>query len=63
VVVATDGKTFHVQGCTFIHDKTVRTMAAREAIQEGYSPCIRTRPVLAQDYRKFRGVAALNEVL
>jgi len=42
VVVATDGKTFHVPGCRFIHDKTnLRTIAAREAISEGYTPCVR----------------------
>jgi hypothetical protein len=41
VVVAADGKTFHVQGCSFIHDKDVRSMTAREAMKEGYTPCIR----------------------
>jgi hypothetical protein len=42
VVVATDGKTFHIAGCTFIHDKAnLRTIAARQAIQEGYTPCVR----------------------
>jgi hypothetical protein len=42
VVVATDGKTFHVPGCAFIHDKTnLQTMVAREAIREGYAPCVR----------------------
>jgi hypothetical protein len=42
VVVATDGKTFHVPGCPFIHHKTnLRTIAAREAISEGYTPCVR----------------------
>lgn len=42
VVVATDGKTFHVAGCPFIHDKArSRTIAAREAIREGYTPCVR----------------------
>jgi len=42
VVVATDGKTFHVAGCPFIHDKArLRTIAAREAMQEGYAPCVR----------------------
>jgi len=41
VVVADRGKTFHVQGCEFIHDKTVRSMPAEEAIREGYSPCFR----------------------
>ncbi len=42
VVVAAHGKTFHVAGCTFIHDKTnLRTITARQAMQEGYVPCIR----------------------
>lgn len=41
VVVADDGKTFHVQGCSFIHAKTVRSMPAEEALKEGYTPCIR----------------------
>jgi Putative zinc-finger len=42
VVVAEDGKTFHAAGCSFIHDKAhLRTIAAREALQEGYAPCVR----------------------
>jgi len=42
VVVSTDGKTFHVAGCPFIHDKArVQTIAAREALREGYAPCVR----------------------
>jgi hypothetical protein len=42
VIVAEDGKTFHVGGCPFIHDKTrLRTIAAHQAEQEGYAPCIR----------------------
>jgi hypothetical protein len=42
VVVSTDGKLFHVSGCPFIHDKAhVRTIAAREALREGYAPCVR----------------------
>jgi hypothetical protein len=41
VVVADDGKTFHVQGCTFIHDKSLRSMPAEQAMKEGYTPCIR----------------------
>ena len=42
VIVAADGKTFHVSGCPFIHDKAqLRTIAAREAMKEGYAPCIR----------------------
>ena len=42
VVVATDGKTFHVPGCPFIHDKArLQTITARKAIREGYVPCVR----------------------
>jgi hypothetical protein len=42
VPVSTDGKTFHASGCPFIHDKAhLRTIAAREALQEGYAPCVR----------------------
>jgi len=42
VVVSTNGKTFHAAGCPFIHDKAhLRTIAAREAEKEGYTPCIR----------------------
>jgi putative zinc finger protein len=42
VVVAGNGKTFHLAGCPFIHNKAgVRYMVAREALQEGYAPCVR----------------------
>jgi hypothetical protein len=42
VVVLSDGKLFHASGCPFIHDKAhVRTIAAREALKEGYTPCTR----------------------
>lgn len=42
VIVAEDGKTFHVAGCPFIHDKTrLRTITAHQAEQEGYAPCVR----------------------
>jgi Putative zinc-finger len=43
VVVATDGKTFHASSkCPFIHDRaSLQTIAAREAIREGYTPCVR----------------------
>jgi Putative zinc-finger len=42
VVVAEDGKTFHLAGCRFIHDGAkLRTLAAREAMREGYVPCVR----------------------
>ena len=42
VVVSSDGKLFHASGCPFIHDKAhVRTIVAREALKEGYAPCVR----------------------
>lgn len=42
VVVAKDGKTFHVASCELIRGKPdLRTIAARDAIQEGYTPCPR----------------------
>jgi hypothetical protein len=42
VLVAADTRTFHIPGCTVIHNKTrLRTMTAKEAIREGYVPCVR----------------------
>ncbi len=42
VVVATDGKAFHVPGCPFIHDKArLRSITAGEAMRQGYVPCVR----------------------
>lgn len=42
VLVSTDGKTFHVAGCRFIHDKAhIQTIVAREALRAGYVPCVR----------------------
>ena len=44
VVVSTDDDTklFHVAGCPFIHDKNkVRTLTAKQAIDQGYTPCLR----------------------
>ena len=42
VIVADEGKTFHVAGCPFIHDETrLRTIRAQEAEKEGYVPCVR----------------------
>ena len=42
VVVSAGAKDFHVPGCDFIHDKDKeRTLTAREAIHEGYVPCVR----------------------
>ena len=42
VLVTTGAKVFHVAGCPFIHNKeTVRTLTAKQAIAEGYVPCLR----------------------
>jgi Putative zinc-finger len=42
VVVSTDAKVFHVPGCDVIHNKdSVRTLTAKEAIRQGYVPCLR----------------------
>lgn len=42
VVVSAGAKQFHVAGCEFIHNKDkIRTLTAREAIREGYVPCVR----------------------
>ena len=40
VTVSTDGKTFHVAGCPYLHGKW-RTVPAEVAVREGYSPCVR----------------------
>jgi methylphosphotriester-DNA--protein-cysteine methyltransferase len=42
VVVTADAKVFHVAGCGVIHNKaTERTVTAKEAMQQGYVPCLR----------------------
>jgi hypothetical protein len=42
VVVSADAKLFHVPGCEAIHNKDrERTLTAKEAIREGYVPCLR----------------------
>lgn len=43
VVVSTVGKTFHGStACPFIHDKAhLQTIPAREAMRQGYVPCVR----------------------
>lgn len=42
VVVSQEAKVFHAPGCDYIHNKeTVRTLTAKEAIREGYIPCLR----------------------
>lgn len=42
VVVSADAKEFHVPGCEFIHNKDQeRTLTAKEAVRQGYVPCVR----------------------
>lgn len=42
VVVSEGAKDFHRPGCGVIHNKDkVRTLTAKEAIREGYVPCVR----------------------
>ena len=42
VVVSADAKEFHVPGCEFIHNKDrEKTLTAKEAVQQGYVPCVR----------------------
>lgn len=42
VVVANGTKVFHAAGCDFIHNKnSIRTMTVRDALREGYVPCVR----------------------
>lgn len=42
VVVSDGAKIFHVANCPFIHNKEkVRILTAKEAIREGYAPCLR----------------------
>lgn len=57
VLVSADAKVFHVAGCSFIHDKDkVRTLTAKEAIREGYVPCLRCM-------RKYLNVAAVRRLV
>jgi Putative zinc-finger len=56
VVVAEDGKTFHVAGCKFIHSKTnLRTIPASQAQREGYTPCVRCLKKYLSESAKFEG--------
>ena len=56
VVVSADAKIFHVPGCDFIHNKDrERTLTAKEAIQQGYVPCLRCM-------RKYLQTAAVGHI-
>jgi len=53
VVVSEGAKEFHVPGCDFIHNQEkVRTLTAKEAMREGYVPCVRCM-------RKFLQIASV----
>ena len=42
VVVSEDGRKFHLANCTYIHATSKKqTMSAGDAIQAGYTPCVR----------------------
>jgi hypothetical protein len=54
VVVSTGAKDFHVPGCDMIHNKEkTRTLTAKEAIREGYVPCVRCM-------RKYLQIASIS---
>jgi hypothetical protein len=54
VVVSAGSKDFHVPGCDVIHNKDkIRTLTAREAIREGYVPCVRCM-------RKYLQIASIS---
>ncbi len=56
VVVTADAKVFHVPGCGFIHNKaTERMLTAKEAMAQGYVPCLRCM-------REYLQVAAAGHV-
>lgn len=42
VIVTAGAKVFHAAGCPFIHNKaTEHTLTAKEAMEQGYVPCLR----------------------
>jgi len=54
VVVSAGAKDFHVPGCDVIHNKEkIRTLTAKEAIREGYIPCVRCM-------RKYLQIASIS---
>lgn len=54
VIVTADTKVFHVAGCPFIHNiSSAKTLTAREAIAQGYAPCLRCM-------RKYLNTAAVH---
>jgi hypothetical protein len=56
VVVSAGAKDFHVPGCGVIHNKDkIRTLTAKEAIREGYVPCVRCMRKYLQTASAARG--------
>ncbi len=56
VVVSVGAKDFHVPGCGVIHNKEkIRTLTAKEAIREGYVPCVRCMRKYLQTASAARG--------
>lgn len=56
VVVSAGAKDFHVPGCGVIHNKDkIRTLTAKEAIREGYVPCVRCMRKYLQTANGARG--------
>jgi|HubBroStandDraft_6_1064221.scaffolds.fasta_scaffold174161_2 hypothetical protein len=41
VVVTADSKIFHVAGCENIRGKEVKSLTAKQALDQGYAPCMR----------------------
>jgi putative zinc finger protein len=61
VVVSADAKEFHVAGCEFIHNKEKeRTLTAREAVREGYVPCVRCMRKYLETAEVTRGTAEME---
>ncbi len=64
VVVSADAKEFHVAACPFIHNKDKeRTLTAREAVQEGYVPCVRCMRKYLETARVQRRAAEMHAEL
>ena len=54
VVVTADGKLFHVAECALIRGQKVRSLTAKQALDEGYAPC-------PQCLRKYLDVAGVRK--
>jgi hypothetical protein len=61
VVVSAGAKLFHRPGCDVIHNKDkTRTLTAKEAIREGYVPCVRCMRKYLQTADAGKGSAELE---